>query len=408
MSGPLVGSGLSLEPPVFRQEKLEYRSAMERWVKTIATLTKAGNSQAACLSAVMAEVVMSSLPAELSAMVNSSVAQGDINLDAATFRGQLKAVQSIVRLIASDSPTEHVDRIANAYAAVSECKRKKNETVKVYATRFYSKAQTYLRIAGGDESDAGGLVLALVFVENALLTAETRQHVRLQLQQAAMMSVSGGNYVQSAGALSHGSDDDDEDGEADGDEIRQDATQSQNRRYAVPDGLFDAKGKAAVFTLADVYRTFQCLGIDDIAVRNGSSGGVANDSASHLQSQVDKLTSLNKVLMTRLQPGGTDQSKKIRCYGCGKLGHRRSDCPDGDKCNYCKKRGHVEATCFEKHGMLDKSPEERNDFLRRVRGAKSEDTMTASGDQQREGAPSNIPRAKNTPGEIFRRRRNSN
>jgi hypothetical protein len=48
--------------------------------------------------------------------------------------------------------------------------------------RFHSKAQTYLRICGGAEDDPAGHLLALTFVENADLTADTRAQVKLQLQ----------------------------------------------------------------------------------------------------------------------------------------------------------------------------------------------------------------------------------
>jgi hypothetical protein len=136
-----------LDPPVFNiAEKWEYRNGVQRWAKLVATLALAGNKEAKAVSAALTEALIASLPDEQQSLVKASVASGDINPDPMAFKGQLRSVQKVIVLVAIDSPTEHVDRVAASFETLSSCKREKNEAVRKFATRFYSKAQTYLRI----------------------------------------------------------------------------------------------------------------------------------------------------------------------------------------------------------------------------------------------------------------------
>jgi hypothetical protein len=120
-------------------------------------------------SAALTEVLIVSLPDEQQPLVRASVASGDIILNSTTFKGQLRSVQKVIVLIASDAPTEYVDRVAASFEAVLTCKREKHEAVQYFATRLYSRAQTYLRICGGADDDSPGLLLALTFVETLTL-----------------------------------------------------------------------------------------------------------------------------------------------------------------------------------------------------------------------------------------------
>jgi hypothetical protein len=114
------GGGLSLEPPVFNiAEKLEYRNGVQRWANLVATLALAGNKEAKAVSAALTESLIASLPDKQQSLVKASVASGDINLNPMTFKGQLRLVQKVLVLIASESPTEHVDRVAASFEAVS-------------------------------------------------------------------------------------------------------------------------------------------------------------------------------------------------------------------------------------------------------------------------------------------------
>jgi hypothetical protein len=257
------GGGLSLEPPAFNiAENVEYRNGVKRWAKLLATLVLEGYKEAKAVSAALTEALLASLPDEQQSLVKASVASGDINLNPMTFKGQLRSGQNVIGLIASGSPTEHVDRVAASFEAGSSCKREKNEAVRKFATRFYSKAQTYLRICGGAEDDPAGLVLALTFIENANLTVDTRAHVKLQLQQSAVLA---GKDRESSGGLSQidvGTSDDEDDDDSSSDlssssesddsettsqhlarrrrrkEKRRESRRRRRERFAVPEGLF--------------------------------------------------------------------------------------------------------------------------------------------------------------------------
>lgn len=51
---------------------------------------------------------------------------------------------------------------------------------------------------------------------------------------------------------------------------------------------------------------------------------------------------------------GGDFRKFLKCWVCGKEGHRKLECPDRETvvCDHCERRGHVESACFQKHPEL--------------------------------------------------------
>ena len=64
------------------------------------------------------------------------------------------------------------------------------------------------------------------------------------------------------------------------------------------------------------------------------------------------------------------------CYGCGKTGHKKADCPynksNGDsniRCNICRRKGHKAADCWEKEENAHKRP--ANWFLRTKKESES-------------------------------------
>jgi hypothetical protein len=106
-------------------EKLEYRNGVQRWANLVATLALAGNKEAKAVSVVLTEALIASFPDEQQSLVKARVASGDMNLNPMTFKGQLRSVQKVIVLTASDSPTEDVYRVAASFEAVSLSKREK-------------------------------------------------------------------------------------------------------------------------------------------------------------------------------------------------------------------------------------------------------------------------------------------
>lgn len=64
----------------------------------------------------------------------------------------------------------------------------------------------------------------------------------------------------------------------------------------------------------------------------------------------------------RNRPSRTEnyQKDKLKCFGCGKMGHAIRDCElQRNRCNYCRKLGHLENNCYLKNKEKAKSGEKR-------------------------------------------------
>jgi hypothetical protein len=125
-------------------------------------------------------------------------------------------------------------------------------------------------------------VLALSFVENANLTADTRAHLKLQLQQSAVLAGKDGESSRGLSQIDLGTSDDEDGHDCSSDlssssepddsdttsqrlerhrrrkEKRRESRRRRRERFAVPEGLFEKPSSSVCFTLEDVYKRYWC------------------------------------------------------------------------------------------------------------------------------------------------------
>ena len=418
-----AGSGtiLATTPPKFHAgKKDQYREDVQLWVTLLASLAKAEDKAAKSICVALAETLVSQLPHEQRSLVRASIADGDIVTTKSSFKAQLKATRKIVKLIASDSSTEHIERVQTAFKGVTLCVRGKKETFRAFATRFYAKARTYLRICGGSEDEPAGLLLALTFITNARLSADTEATVKLRLQAEAdgpaSASQNGSGPVDTYDDMSSGSDeadygtsgsepDDPEETTAEGEAMTraQRDTARKHRAKArraarkakltVPNDFFTGVVSQTSFTLNDVYHAL--LVVPD---------AVVSDPVATTESVAEVV---NKALMSRFGKEGLDKiaSNQKRCSRCKRKGHEEKDCRTRKVCSFCDKQGHEERECFVKHG-IGSDPKERRQFYQKLRedreGIEELDIADEADSPQRKRA-----KTENSPAAIFRRGRRS-
>ncbi|XP_075733426.1 uncharacterized protein LOC142775667 [Rhipicephalus microplus] len=96
----------------------------------------------------------------------------------------------------------------------------------------------------------------------------------------------------------------------------------------------------------------------------------ASDNFLEAQRQVNLLVFREKVesKSNTEKSGSYSERGAVRCFVCGKMGHRASECRSRSKqpfCGYCQKAGHDSKTCSKKNGSANKtscllSPEEHS------------------------------------------------
>ena len=94
---------------------------------------------------------------------------------------QVAAVRNIVNLIAIDLSIAMVSRLINSFHKVSACRRKKNEDLLVFVSRFRGLAAEHLMHSNASTSSQIGEFLAFILLNNANLEDGTLTNAKLQL-----------------------------------------------------------------------------------------------------------------------------------------------------------------------------------------------------------------------------------
>ncbi len=92
---------------------------------------------------------------------------------------QVAALQQIVDLITVDPPIAVITRLIESFNRVSNCRRRKNESLSSFVSRFSGLASDHLIHAGTSPNSKVGEVLAIALLGNANLHDTTHQSAKI-------------------------------------------------------------------------------------------------------------------------------------------------------------------------------------------------------------------------------------
>ena len=98
---------------------------------------------------------------------------------------QIKGVQQMVDLIASDPPIAVVTRLTDSFNKVINCRRKPSEELNRFLSRYRGLAAEHVLGAGETSSSQVGEVLAITLLNNACIPETTPTNAKLQLIRLA-------------------------------------------------------------------------------------------------------------------------------------------------------------------------------------------------------------------------------
>jgi len=178
-----VTKGLSpTDPPVFdpASDLQEWRRDVARWVDTIAAAAEKGSDRLykTVFATLANHLYDRGLPNAQKSIVDEAQAKGDIDYKQ---DDQIAGVRDIIELIAVDPPIAVVSRLISSFNQVTNCRRRRNEELSTFVSRFRGLSADHLMHGGLSASSQVGEVLAITLLNNANLSEETLTNAKLQL-----------------------------------------------------------------------------------------------------------------------------------------------------------------------------------------------------------------------------------
>jgi hypothetical protein len=165
------------------QDLYIWRKAVAEWVDLVSTAAAHSHDRHfKTVNATLGRQLYRALPASQRSIVDEAQARGAIN-----FRqeDQLKAVEEIVKLLATDPPMAIVSRLINTFSKVISCKRKPKEDLNQFTSRFWGLAADHLMHANASSSSQTAEMLAIILLNNSLLPDDTLTAAKLELIRIA-------------------------------------------------------------------------------------------------------------------------------------------------------------------------------------------------------------------------------
>ncbi len=174
------------DPPMFSPNKDQYiwRKDIANWVDLIKVGAEEGEDKLykTIFKTLGRQLYSRGLPQAQKSIVDHAQEIGKIDYKQSD---QVAAVQDIVDLIAVDPPIVVVSRLIESFNRVSNCRRKKNESLSSFVSRFSGLASEHLMHADASPNSKIGEVLAITLITNANLGETTHQSAKIQLISAA-------------------------------------------------------------------------------------------------------------------------------------------------------------------------------------------------------------------------------
>lgn len=184
-----LNPGHHLTPPKFlpEEDKLKWRKDVRCWAKTIQACSEGGDTKAKGMLSALGMILFRSLPTSRQEIIEKSIRTGEFTLDPsdpAYPKNSMDVIDSIINLVAKDSPMDAIKRLAQLNKAASTCVRRHKEPTSSFLERYILPAQTYLNLINADKSSAESQNLAMTLLSNANLPPETFSSVMASLVMA--------------------------------------------------------------------------------------------------------------------------------------------------------------------------------------------------------------------------------
>ena len=176
----------SLDPPFYKPDgdQLERRRKVARWVELIASAASKGTDKQyqTVFATLGRQLYDKGLPGPQQSHVDRAQKTKRINFKQ---DDQFKAVVETVDLIADEQPISIVTRRITSFNKVISCKRRKNEELQSFVSRFQGLAADHLRLAGTSSTSQMGEVFAITLLNNTELSDSGLSNAKLELVNMA-------------------------------------------------------------------------------------------------------------------------------------------------------------------------------------------------------------------------------
>jgi hypothetical protein len=122
------------------------------------------------------------LPTSQRRIVDEAQERGAINFSQEI---QLKAVEEIFKLLATDPPMDIVSRLINTFSKVISCKHKPKEDIEEFTSRFWGLAADHLKHTIACTSSQTAEMLAIILLNNFLRPNDTLTAAKLEVIRIA-------------------------------------------------------------------------------------------------------------------------------------------------------------------------------------------------------------------------------
>lgn len=179
----------TIEPPKFvtnQTNKVQYKDALSIWTDIIRSFAKFDHKSQGRLD-MIGLIVYMSCDAEAKAKLRAAETEGLLKLKGdANDPDRKKLITQILNTIAAESASEKIQREVSLLNDIHQCTRQTNETPETYANRFDAKVATYVH-QKSDKNSSSDQQWALLLIQNAKLTPDTRNSITFQLTTGAAM-----------------------------------------------------------------------------------------------------------------------------------------------------------------------------------------------------------------------------